>query len=71
MPVLKDCSLQVLPGQTVALVGASGCGKSTVVGLLQRFYNPNIGWIYLDEQEVSAYNLAWLRSQVYIFCYFQ
>ena len=41
--VLDDIDLEINPGQTVALVGSSGCGKSTVVQLIQRFYDPNKG----------------------------
>ena len=43
VPVLEKFSLKVESGQTVALVGASGCGKSTVVSLIERFYNPQAG----------------------------
>ncbi len=43
MTVLDDLSMKVEPGQTVALVGSSGCGKSTCVQLLERFYDPNEG----------------------------
>ena len=41
--VLKDMSIVIAPGKTVALVGSSGCGKSTIVQLLERFYDPNEG----------------------------
>jgi ATP-binding cassette, subfamily B (MDR/TAP), member 1 len=40
IPILKNFSLTIQPGETIAFVGPSGCGKSTVVGLLQRFYKP-------------------------------
>lgn len=43
--VLKGVNMKVEPGQTVALVGQSGCGKSTVISLLQRFYDPESGEI--------------------------
>ena len=45
------------PGQYVALVGASGCGKSTTIALLERFYNPLVGGIYNDGKEISTLNL--------------
>lgn len=50
--------------QTVALVGESGCGKSTVITLLERFYNPNSGRILLDEIEIKNFKLSWLRQQM-------
>ena len=50
--------------QTVALVGESGSGKSTVVALLQRFYDPDSGRITLDGIELGNYNLKWLRQQM-------
>lgn len=50
--------------QTNALVGESGSGKSTVISLLQRFYDPDIGHIYLDGVEIREMNLSWLRKQM-------
>ncbi|KAL6008850.1 ABC transporter B member 11 [Asimina triloba] len=52
------------PSQTVALVGESGGGKSTVVSLLQRFYNPDSGSILLDGMEIQKFQLRWLRQQM-------
>lgn len=49
VPVLEKFSLKVESGQTVALVGASGCGKSTVVSLIERFYNPQAGKVSWSE----------------------
>ncbi|XP_066910223.1 ATP-dependent translocase ABCB1-like isoform X2 [Clytia hemisphaerica] len=66
VPVLQGLSLQIRTGQKVALVGASGCGKSTAVGLLERFYNPKKGDITIDGMDISDYNLKWLRSQISI-----
>lgn len=50
--------------QTVALVGESGSGKSTVLALLQRFYDPDLGHITLDGVEIQKLQLRWLRQQM-------
>ncbi|XP_021371103.1 multidrug resistance protein 1B-like [Mizuhopecten yessoensis] len=63
-PVLQGMSLKVGVGQTVALVGSSGCGKSTVIQLLQRFYDAELGQVLLDGHEVKTLNVNWLRRQV-------
>ena len=62
--VMKNVSLKVPAGKTTALVGASGSGKSTIVGLVERFYNPVGGHVYLDGHDVSTLNLRWLRQQI-------
>nr|H6TB12.1 RecName: Full=Sophorolipid transporter [Starmerella bombicola]AET14838.1 multidrug resistance protein [Starmerella bombicola] len=62
--VLSDFSLEVPAGSTVALVGASGSGKSTIVGILERFYLPLEGSVTLDGQEISDLNTRWLRQQI-------
>lgn len=62
--VLKDFSLQIPAGKTTALVGASGSGKSTIIGLIERWYNPLSGTIKLDGQPVETFNLKWLRQHV-------
>uniref|UniRef100_A0A803MJH0 Uncharacterized protein n=2 Tax=Chenopodium quinoa TaxID=63459 RepID=A0A803MJH0_CHEQI len=62
--IFRDFSLQVPAGKTVALVGGSGSGKSTVVALLQRFYNPLDGQILLDGVSIDKLQLKWLRSQM-------
>ncbi|KAI4247016.1 MAG: hypothetical protein L6R40_001681 [Gallowayella cf. fulva] len=62
--VMKDVNLIVPAGKTTALVGASGSGKSTIVGLVERFYDPVGGEVYLDGHKVSELNLRWLRQQI-------
>ena len=52
--ILKDFNLTLNPGQTIALVGVSGSGKSTVAGLLERFYEPNYGKITIDDYELNG-----------------
>jgi ATP-binding cassette, subfamily B, bacterial MsbA len=61
---LQNISFKVAAGQTVALVGASGGGKSTLAGLVSRFYNYEIGEILLDDIKIDAYKLANLRQQM-------
>ena len=51
-------------GQTVALVGASGCGKSTVVQLIQRFYDPLGGSVEIDGIDIRKLNVHWLRNRI-------
>uniref|UniRef100_A0A8D8L3J8 Mitochondrial potassium channel ATP-binding subunit n=3 Tax=Culex pipiens TaxID=7175 RepID=A0A8D8L3J8_CULPI len=62
--VLKDFSLVLKPGQTVALVGASGSGKSTIASLLERFYEPTGGSITVDGHEISNLSPCWLRGEL-------
>ncbi|KAJ0110910.1 hypothetical protein Patl1_00782 [Pistacia atlantica] len=62
--ILEDLSLAIHAGKTVALVGESGCGKSTVISLLQRFYDPDAGQITLDGVEIQKLKLKWLRQQM-------
>ncbi|KAJ1487371.1 P-loop containing nucleoside triphosphate hydrolase protein [Baffinella frigidus] len=62
--VLNGLSLSVRRGGTVALVGASGSGKSTVVALVERFYDPSEGTVLLDGRDVREVDLKWLRRQV-------
>ncbi|KAL5006708.1 hypothetical protein ScPMuIL_015514 [Solemya velum] len=63
-PVLCGLNLDVEPGQTLALVGASGCGKSTTVQLMGRFYDPDQGVVYADGHKLISLNLKWLREQI-------
>ncbi|GFR58628.1 multidrug resistance protein 1 [Elysia marginata] len=62
--ILKGMDLTVPAGQTVALVGQSGCGKSTVIQLLQRFYDPDAGQVCLDGVDLREINIRWLRQNV-------
>jgi ATP-binding cassette subfamily B protein len=63
-PVLRDLSVTVAPGTSVAFVGSSGAGKSTLLSLLPRFYDPSAGVIELDGQDVRGIKLADLRRHV-------
>ena len=62
--VLKGLNLTVKPGQTLALVGQSGCGKSTCIQLLERFYHGSVGNIKIDNHPIRELNLKWLRQQI-------
>ncbi|KAM0274005.1 hypothetical protein ACHAPA_000953 [Fusarium lateritium] len=62
--VMQDVSLEIPAGKVTALVGASGSGKSTIVGLVERFYDPVQGSVYLDGHDISKLNLRWLRQQM-------
>jgi ATP-binding cassette subfamily B protein len=63
-PVLKDVSFQVQPGQTVAIVGHTGSGKSTIISLLNRLYEIEKGSIRIDDVDVKEWNLDALRSNI-------
>ncbi|XP_072009919.1 ATP-binding cassette sub-family B member 5-like isoform X2 [Engystomops pustulosus] len=62
--VLQNLSITISSGQTVAFVGSSGCGKSTSVQLLQRFYDPYQGAVLFDDTDIKNLNVQWLRSQI-------
>nr|CAB3483843.1 unnamed protein product [Digitaria exilis] len=64
VPILRGFSLLVPAGKTIALVGSSGSGKSTVVSLIERFYDPSAGQILLDGHDLKTLNLRWLRQQM-------
>ena len=64
--IIKGISFNVLPGQTVAIVGSTGAGKSTIINLLNRFYEIEGGVIAVDETNIKNYTLASLRSQIAI-----
>jgi len=63
-PVLNDISFEVLPGQRVALLGATGSGKTSIINLLPRFYDPSQGRITLDGYDLREVTLDSLRSQI-------
>ncbi|PKI36032.1 hypothetical protein CRG98_043607 [Punica granatum] len=62
--IFRDLCLTIRPGKTVALVGESGSGKSTVISLLQRFYDPDSGTITLDGADIQKFQLKWMRQQM-------
>ena len=62
--VLRNFDLTVQSGQTVALVGSSGCGKTTLLSLVERFYDPQVGSVIIDDNDIKKLNLKWLRSQI-------
>ena len=62
--VMDGVALRVPAGKTTALVGASGSGKSTIVGLVERFYDPVGGAVFLDGHDITTLNLRWLRRQI-------
>ncbi len=63
-PVLSDVSLEAKPGQTIALVGPTGAGKTTIVSLLTRFYDPTSGSIRIDGQDIRDVKQASIREQL-------
>jgi subfamily B ATP-binding cassette protein MsbA len=61
---LRNVSFSIQPGTSMALVGPSGAGKSTIADLLQRFYEPTSGSIFLDGNDIKHLDVNWLRSQI-------
>ncbi|GAB1220427.1 hypothetical protein ENUP19_0053G0022 [Entamoeba nuttalli] len=62
--ILKGLDIEIKKGETIALVGASGCGKSTTIQLIQRNYEPNGGRVTLDGKDIRELNIKWLRNQI-------
>ena len=62
--VLKDISFHVKPGETLALVGATGAGKSSTINILNRFYEINKGSVKVDGNDIRGYDVNFLRSQI-------
>ncbi|XP_042730707.1 bile salt export pump isoform X2 [Lagopus leucura] len=62
--ILDNLSIVIKTGETTAFVGASGAGKSTIIQLIQRFYDPTDGMITLDGHDIRSLNIQWLRSQI-------
>lgn len=62
--IIQDLHLQVDAGSTIAFVGASGSGKSTIIQLIQRFYDVSAGGISLDGHSIKDLNIKWLRQQM-------
>jgi len=62
--VLKEVTVDFEAKKTTAIVGASGSGKSTIVGLIERWYDPQEGQILLDGVDIKDLNIRWLRSQI-------
>ena len=65
-PVLKNISFEVAPGETVAIVGATGAGKTTIINLLGRFYDIQKGSIKIDSADIKKFTLTSLRSNIAI-----
>ena len=62
--ILTHFNLQIKEGQVVALVGQSGCGKSSTIALLERFYDPQEGEILIGGADIKTLNVKWLRQHV-------
>ena len=63
-PILKDLSLNIKPGQVAALVGPTGAGKTTIVSLIPRFYDPTAGTVKIDGTDVRQFKIKSMRQQI-------
>ncbi|KAJ0495745.1 putative ABC-type xenobiotic transporter [Helianthus annuus] len=63
-PILRDFCLEVKPGTSIGLVGKSGCGKSTVIALIQRFYDADRGTVKVDRVDIRMLNIEWYRKHM-------
>jgi ATP-binding cassette, subfamily B, multidrug efflux pump len=63
-PVLRDLSLEIKAGEVIGILGPTGGGKSALVSLIPRFYDPLAGRVLLDGRDLRDYDLSWLRSQI-------
>jgi len=62
--IFKGFSLNIPSGMTIALVGQSGSGKSTVISLIERFYDPQLGDVLIDGVNLKEFQLRWIRSKI-------
>ena len=62
--ILQGFNIEIPKGKTVALVGSSGCGKSTCIQLVQRFYDPESGRVTIDGHDIKELNIGWLRDHI-------
>jgi ATP-binding cassette subfamily B (MDR/TAP) protein 1 len=62
--IFKGFSLTIPSGMTIALVGQSGSGKSTVISLIERFYDPQLGDVLIDSVNLKEFQLRWIRSKI-------
>lgn len=63
-PILKDINFHIRCGQRIGICGPTGCGKSTVVSLIARFYDPTGGRVLIDDRDITDFSLYGLRSQI-------
>ncbi|CAF4231178.1 unnamed protein product [Rotaria sp. Silwood2] len=62
--ILRNLNLNFASGKTTAIVGETGCGKSTIIQLIQRFYDPDQGEVLIDNRDIHQLDLSWLRSNI-------